>query len=65
MNENTSKTKSKSGNRYTGVDSAGWLVKDTSGKEVGSTTYTGYIPAEAAASTYTQVTGIFAQAVRA
>lgn len=60
----------KSGNRYSGTDSVGWFVKDTSGKPVllnkdgGPEAFTVFKDANAAAKRFTENTGVFAQPVR-
>jgi hypothetical protein len=59
-----SNRKSKSGNRYSGVDSNPWVVKGTSGKAVTSQSYDSFIAATAAADSHIAATGEFAQAVR-
>lgn len=55
--------KKKTGNRYSGEDPEGWIVKTASGR-VGKESYTGFKAANFAARKHTQATGEFAQAVR-
>lgn len=56
--------KKTNGNRYSSIDSTPWKVVDTSGKKVGSDSYTGFKEAEAAANTYRIASGLHAGAVR-
>lgn len=51
--------------RYSGTDSTPWVIKDTTGKRVGSESYTSFKEASDAAEAYTTVSGEFASAVRA
>lgn len=58
------KSKKTNGNRYSGVDSMPWVVKDTKGETI-SGSFTSYKEADSAATTHRNVTGMYAQAVRA
>ena len=54
------KSKKSNGN----VDSVSWVVKDTTGTQVGKENYPGYKEASTAARSHTRESGLFAQAVR-
>lgn len=56
--------KSKNGNRYSGVDSVNWIVRDTTGKQVGTESFASFKEAESAANTYRISSGLYAGAVR-
>lgn len=54
--------------RYDGKDSQNWVVKGTTSEKKGTVvddTFTEFKLAQAAARRYTEVTGLFAQPVRA
>lgn len=51
--------------RYSGVDSSPWVVKNAAGTQVISESFTGYKSAEEAATRYTNEAKEWASAVRA
>jgi len=57
--------KDKKDKKYDGKDAAGWVVRDVSGKPINRESHDGFASANQAAKRYTEMTGIFAAAVRA